>query len=129
MVLKEKLPGVENDADILPFVFMTLRNRIGNYYQKVKTEKKYIDFSEAREPAIRQDDSGEWSQVLEKALEHLKSDHARCEELLRAVLRSAELPELKQLLATDEANVYRTLYRCRSRLKTIITDILKVTLP
>lgn len=129
MILKEKLPGVDDDAEILPFVFMTLRNRIGNYYQRLKTEKKYIDFSEVREPAMRQDNTGEWSEVLEKALEHLKQDHARCEVLLRAVLRSAELPELKQLLATDDANVYRTLYRCRNRLKTIITDILKVRLP
>ena len=107
----------------------TLRNCIGNHYQKVRTEQKYIDFSADGMNALRFDESQDWNQIITKALNHLRKDHEHCADLLNAVIHSAEISELKKVLNVDEANVYRTLYRCRNRLKEIITGILKIKLP
>ena len=129
IIVKAKLPELANEKDVLPFVFQILRNCIGNYYQKVRTEQKYIDFSADTSHALRFDENQDWSQILSKAISHLRTDHVRCADLLEAVMRSAEIEELKKLLNLDEANVYRTLYRCRNRLKEIITGVLKIKLP
>ena len=129
IIVKAKLPELENEKNVLPFVFQILRNCIGNYYQKVRTEQKYIDFSADMSHALRFDENQDWFQILSKAISHLRSDNVRCADLLEAVMRSAEIEELKKLLNLDEANVYRTLYRCRNRLKEIITGVLKVKLP
>ena len=129
IILKAKLPELQAKENLMPFVFQILRNCIGNYYQKVKTEQKYIDFSADASDAVRLDENQDWSQILNKAIAHLKKEHERCAKLLEAVMQSAEIQELKSLLNLDEANVYRTLYRCRNRLKEIITGVLKVKLP
>jgi RNA polymerase sigma factor (sigma-70 family) len=129
IILKAKLPEIDDDRNVLPFAFQTLRNCIGNHYQKIRTEQKYIDFSADGSHAFRFDENEDWKQILNKALDHLRKDHERCANLLKAVMESAEIDELKKLLNVDEANVYRTLYRCRNRLKEIITGVLKVRLP
>jgi RNA polymerase sigma factor (sigma-70 family) len=129
IIVKSKLPEISDDRNVMPFVFQTLRNCIGNHYQKMKTEQKYIDFSADASDVLQFDENQDWHQILNKALDHLRRDHERCADLLKAVIRSAEIQELKELLNLDEANVYRTLYRCRNRLKEIITGVLKVKLP
>lgn len=129
MVVKARLGQIEDEAHILPFLFQTLRNCVGNYYQKARTEQKYIDFSAETERGYEPDGVRDWHDVLEKALGRLSQAHQKCVALLRAVMRSAETDELKKLLNTDESNVYRTLYRCRNRLKEIITQDMKVKLP
>lgn len=129
IIIKAKLPELEDEKSLMPFVFQILRNCIGNHYQKVRTEQKYIDFSADTSHALCFDENQDWSKLLSKAIAHLKRDHARCAQLLEALMRSAEIQELKSLLNLDEANVYRTLYRCRNRLKEIITGVLMVKLP
>lgn len=131
MILMRKIDEVRGEKHLLPFAFQILRNCLGNYYQKTRRERQVIDFNADVSTATRDEPTrnDEWAELVSRAMQHLERDHAKCAGLIRAVLRSAPVSELKQLLNTDEANVYRTLYRCRMRLKTILTDVMQVRLP
>lgn len=130
VILNAKMDQIQNDGEILPFAFTILRNCIGNHYKKVRREQRVIEFSVAIESAeVAAEERSDWQEVLSKALVYLKKESPRCAQLFEAVLESAGIAELQTLLDLTAENVYRTLYRCRNRLKRILTEEMRIQLP
>lgn len=128
MILNSKLDQVKDEKEVLPFAFQILRNCIGNYYNKVRREQRIIEFSDSAEQAGIVDENSDWLEILTKAISHLRVDSPRCAQLFEALLGSAEIEDLRKLLDLTADNVYRTLYRCRNRLKKILTEEMRIHL-
>lgn len=130
MILNSKLEQIKSDPEVLPYAFQILRNCIGNYYKKIRREQRVIEYSlpaDVSNAAPEQD--SDWQTILPKALARLKEDNPRCARLFEAVLENAGIEELQQLFDLTPENVYRTLYRCRARLKKILVEDMRIELP
>lgn len=130
LILNTKIDQLQNDSEILPYAFTILRNCIGNHYKKTRREQRVIEFPGTLESVeTSADERSDWQEVIGKALLYLKKESPRCAELFGAVLDSAGIAELQKLLNSTAENVYRSLYRCRARLRRILVEEMRIQLP
>ncbi|MCB9513708.1 MAG: hypothetical protein H6694_05265 [Candidatus Latescibacteria bacterium] len=134
IVYQKGLGPAEQSAPELPslaWCFQVLRNCIGNHYQW-RRHRRHEPLDGAAASAREQRESGadplealeasELRRHLEAALGALARESADCARYLRRVLAGDAPAALADREGLDAAVLYRRLYRCRARLKTILLD-------
>lgn len=130
IVYRKGLEGGGSDAALpsLAWCFQVLRNCIGNHYQWRRHRRHgSLDasaggMSEAGPDPLEALEASELRHHLEAALAALAREAGDCARYLRGVLAGHSPAALAAREGLDPAVLYRRLYRCRARLKTILLD-------
>jgi RNA polymerase sigma factor (sigma-70 family) len=121
------------DEPSLAWCFQVLRNTIGNYYQRERTRRRASDpTSQAHhqlqdaargrpEPTpLESLESGETARLLHEALDVLGAESETCGRYLRGIVDGDKPAAIAQREGLQEAVLYRRIYRCRERLRSIL---------
>lgn len=108
----------------LAWCFQVLRNTIGNHYQRQRTRERWTQSDPGavdRAGVIEAMDSGETLAVIEGALDDMKHRDPKCAHYLSRLADGAKPRELAGDEAIDVAVLSRRLYRCRAKLRDLLS--------
>ncbi len=122
--------GVQLGEDVdgrpaLAWCFQVLRNTIGNFYQKQRTRSGHSDIDDALDLAggdtpLEAMETSEVSQLLHETIAGLDTDDDRCGRYLRRLGEGYSPAEMAVEEGLDAAILYRRIYRCRAKLRTLL---------
>ena len=123
-------PGADSvDGDPpLAWCFQVLRNVIGNHYQKERTRSRPEDEAKRTEAAspltlptpLEALESREVDELLAGAIGEVEREGGPCGGYLRRLAAGVEPAALADQDGVAPAILYRRLYRCRKKLRTIL---------
>lgn len=134
---KPERPGAPGTIDGMPpvaWAFLVLRNVIGNCYRKRRRQaglwQRVADRAAEewahllRRPApLEAMETAEGLERMRQAFERLGRSGSPCRELLLDAANGASPAEMAMRLAVDPAALYRRLYRCREKLRAILSEL------
>lgn len=116
-------PSVEGAAP-LAWCFQVLRNTIGNYYQRRRTRRRWTepDTGVAGEvAAIESFDSHRTLALVERALEEMRRSDPQCARYLSRLADGERVRDIAGDESLDVPVFSRRLYRCRRKLRDLLT--------
>lgn len=106
--------------------FQVLRNTIGNYYQRERTRRRWVeDDTEAIAVApsptpLESLDSQRTLSVIEDTLAGMRRSDPTCAGYLMRILEGERAGELAASESVERGAFYRRLYRCRQKLRELL---------
>jgi RNA polymerase sigma factor (sigma-70 family) len=131
-VIAEK--GIDRGADPvdgfvpLAWCFQVLRNTIGNHYQRQRTRQRWTEtdpvaVDRAHSPRVSESmDSQTTLALVEDALDDMARTDAKCADYLTRLADGARAGDIADDEAIGRAVFYRRLYRCRQKLRDLLTS-------
>jgi len=111
----------------LVWCLQVLRNVIGNYYQRTRTLSRRgpVPLDEVSEPAagptpLAALESGDAVRTILDTIDTMGPRDADCARYLRTLIAGVSPAELARTEGVDPMALYKRLYRCRIKLRTIL---------
>lgn len=115
------------DAMSMAWCFQVLRNTIGNHYQRQKTRQRWTEtdtdvVERAQNPrVIEAMDSETTLALIEGALGEMLQSDPKCAGYLSRLVDGARAGDIADGESIERATFYRRLYRCRQKLRELLT--------
>lgn len=120
--------GAEPVQDVAPLAwcFQVLRNVIGNYYQRRRTSRQWVDGANvdgAPAPVVMDAlDSDTTLSLVEEALEDMRRSDPECAGYLNRLADGERSGAIADSHSIARAVFYRRLYRCREKLRGLLGE-------
>ena len=121
--------GAEPVDELMPLAwcFQVLRNTIGNHYQRQRTRQSRTEVDpaavdRAHSPRVFESmDSQATLTLVENALDEMARTDTRCAGYLSRLADGARAGDIADDESIARAAFYRRLYRCRQKLRNLLT--------
>lgn len=112
------------DHPPLRWCFMTLRNVIGNWYQKRRSHESLdgVHLSDEKSNPLNALEDEQRRSRVRATLDRLRENSADCANWLWEIARGAKPAELARQARIEVGAFYRRLYRCRKKLHEILQE-------
>ena len=129
--LWEKRNALQSAGHVLPFIFQTLRNKIGNVYLRAQRRSELgadsnLGGGELPQPAANPEtlaEGMEFERLLGQAIERCAAEHEMWGAVLRMLKGGRSATEIRESLGdTPMATVHTRIFRARQRLKQILRE-------
>lgn len=112
------------DHPPLKWCFMTLRNVIGNWYQKRRRyeDLDHLHLVDARPDPLDALAEQQRRRRIRATLDRLRGGSAECAHWLWEIARGVKPAQVARNAQIEIAAFYRRLYRCRKKLQELLTE-------
>ena len=126
-------PEAGADVDGLPplaWCFQVLRNVIGNFYQRERTraeadpeaEREATYGAASRPTPLEALESRDSERIIREGVDELAATDKNCGRYLHLVLAGEDPATIARREVVPAASLYRRLYRCRQKLRSILEE-------